>query len=84
MKLRTSIVLLAACVIIARGADDLVSMRPAGVWAGVAALAVAIVPVAAPVASTLLLCAGGYAAFSIATLVSAALVAAGGLVAART
>ena len=39
---------------------------------------------ATPVASTLLLCAGGYAAFSIATLVSAALVAAGGLVAART
>jgi len=46
-------VLLAACVIIARGADDLASMRPAGVWAGAAALAVAIVPVAAPVVSTL-------------------------------
>jgi drug/metabolite transporter (DMT)-like permease len=38
---------------------------------------------ATPVASTLLLCAGGYAAFSAATLASAALVAAGGLIAAR-
>ncbi len=39
---------------------------------------------ATPVASTLLLCAGGYAAFSAATLVSALLVAAGGFVAARS
>ena len=38
---------------------------------------------ATPVASTLLLCAGGYAAFSAATLASALLVAAGGFVAAR-
>lgn len=38
---------------------------------------------ATPVASTLLLCAGGYAAFTAATLVSALLVAAGGLVAVR-
>jgi drug/metabolite transporter (DMT)-like permease len=39
---------------------------------------------ATPVASTLLLCAGGYAAFSATTLMSAVLVAAGGLVAARS
>lgn len=39
---------------------------------------------ATPVASTLLLCVGGYAAFSAATLVSALLVAAGGFVAARS
>ncbi len=39
---------------------------------------------ATPVASTLLLCAGGFAAFTAATLASAVLVAAGGLVAART
>jgi drug/metabolite transporter (DMT)-like permease len=39
---------------------------------------------ATPVASTLLLCAGGFAAFSATLLASAVLVAAGGLVAART
>lgn len=39
---------------------------------------------ATPVASTLLLCAGGYAAFTMATLVAALLVASGGLVAARS
>ncbi len=38
---------------------------------------------ATPVASTLLLCAGGFAPFSLTLLASAALVAAGGLVAAR-
>jgi hypothetical protein len=38
---------------------------------------------ATPVASTLLLCAGGYASFGGATLVSALLVAVGGLIAAR-
>jgi drug/metabolite transporter (DMT)-like permease len=38
---------------------------------------------ATPVASTLLLCAGGYAPFGATTVLSAALVAAGGLVAAR-
>jgi len=38
---------------------------------------------ATPVASTLLLCAGGFAAFSLTLLASAALVAAGGLLAAR-
>jgi hypothetical protein len=45
--------LLAACVIIARGLDDLAATKPSGVWLGAAALAVAIVPVAVPVASTL-------------------------------
>lgn len=39
---------------------------------------------ATPVASTLLLCAGGYAAFTATTLVSAVLVASGGFVAARS
>jgi hypothetical protein len=38
---------------------------------------------ATPVASTLLLCAGGFAPFSATLLASALLVAAGGLVAAR-
>ena len=38
---------------------------------------------ATPVASTLLLCAGGFASFSVTLLASAVLVAAGGLVAAR-
>jgi drug/metabolite transporter (DMT)-like permease len=39
---------------------------------------------ATPVASTLLLCAGGYAALTVTTIVSAMLVAAGGFVAARS